>query len=86
MQIQELYLSGMTIDEVAAEIGEKPSVVRRTLRNLGIMRSRQLAISLSKRKPNSEQRSETYLDKVEKKEAALYIKANQLFKPTAKLY
>lgn len=81
MQIQELYLSGMTIDEVAAEIGEKPSVVRRTLRNLGIMRSRQLAISLSKRKPNSEQRSETYLDKVEKKEAALYIKANQLFKP-----
>ena len=79
--IAQLYLTGMNIEEVAAACGISTRKVRTTLRNLGMMRSRQLAISLSKRKPNSEQRSETYLDKVEKKEVALYIKANQLFKP-----
>ncbi|MCT8866265.1 hypothetical protein [Shewanella xiamenensis] len=81
--IEELYLSGLTIEEVAAETGISMWTVRSTIRKLGISRPRKVAIKLSKRKPNRETRNDGYLDKLEKKEAALYIKANQLFKPIA---
>lgn len=79
--IEKLYLSGLTIEEVAAETGLSIWTVRSRVRKLGISRQRKVAIKLSKRKPNRETRNDGYLDKLEKKEAALYIKANQLFKP-----
>lgn len=81
--ISELYLSGLTIEEVATETGISIWTVRSTVRKLGISRPRKVAIKLSKRKQNRETRNDGYLDKLEKKEAALYIKANQLFKPVA---
>lgn len=81
--IEDLYLSGLTIEEVAAETGISMWTVRSTIRKLGIRRPRKVAIKLSKRKPNRETRNDGYLDKLKKKEAALYIKANQLFKPIA---
>lgn len=81
--IEKLYLSGLTIEEVAAETGLSIWTVRSRVRKLGISRPRKVAIKLSKRKPNRETRNDGYLDKLEKKEAALYIKANQLFKPIA---
>ena len=76
--ISELYLSGLNIEEGAAQSGQSIWSVRSTLRNLGISRPRKLAISMSKRK---ETRNDGYLDKLEKKEAAMYFKAHQLFKP-----
>ncbi|MCL1088022.1 MULTISPECIES: hypothetical protein [Shewanella] len=79
--ISELYLSGMSIEEVSAETGISMWIVRSTLRKQGISRPRKLAISMSKRK---ETRNDGYLDKLEKKESALYIKANQLFKPLSR--
>lgn len=82
-KIEQLYLSGLTIEEVAAETGLSIWIVRSRVRKLGISRHRKVAIKLSKRKPNRETRNDGYLDKLEKKEAALYIKANQLFKPIA---
>ncbi|MCT8874155.1 hypothetical protein [Shewanella xiamenensis] len=82
-KIEQLYLSGLTIEEVAAETGLSIWTVRSRVRKLGISRPRKVAIKLSKRKPNRETRNDGYLDKLEKKEAALYIKANQLFKPIA---
>ncbi|MGL6124623.1 MAG: hypothetical protein ACRC1W_16870 [Shewanella sp.] len=80
-RIGELYSSGMSIEDVSAEAGISMWTVRSTLQKLGISRPRKLAISMSKRK---ETRNDGYLDKLEKKEAALYIKANQLFKPLSR--
>ncbi|QYJ79390.1 hypothetical protein [Shewanella acanthi] len=79
--IEQLYKDGLSIEEVAAETGETIWKVRSTVRKAGIARPRAEAIKLSKRNPNLAERSEGYLDKIESKEAALYLKANKLFKP-----
>ena len=44
--ISELYLSGMSIEEVSAETGISMWIVRSTLRKQGISRPRKLAISV----------------------------------------
>lgn len=57
-KIEQLYLSGLTIEEVAAETGLSIWTVRSRVRKLGISRPRKVAIKLSKRKPNRETRND----------------------------
>ena len=74
--IADLYLSGMNIKEVCERSGETERVVKSTLRELGIARTRSESIAISKQRT---ERQISNLDRLEQKEAAPCFKAHELF-------
>ncbi|WP_394230163.1 RWP-RK domain-containing protein [Shewanella colwelliana] len=74
--IADLYLSGMNIAEVSEALGIGEWAIKKTIRELGIMRSRSESIALAKR---HNKRVLGHLDKLEQKEAAPCFRAHQLF-------
>lgn len=73
--IADLYLSGMSIAQVCEQSGAPERLVKITIKQLGIARSRSESIAIAKQRQNLMM---SKLDKLEQKEAAPCYRAHQL--------